>query len=179
MAGSPRWQDEPSRHSTYRSQPCPIDFPCRTPAANIPSSLFRSSCNPPARVGFQDGPVPDHGETSYTGSGKLKGRKALVTGGDSGIGRATAIAFAREDADVAIAYLEAEAADAKEVLRLIEAEGRTALGCPATSPTRHGAETSSPRQSRSWAGSTSSSSMRGANRIAKTSPIGDSQPGQR
>ncbi|MDB5877154.1 MAG: NAD(P)-dependent oxidoreductase [Variovorax sp.] len=75
-------------------------------------------------------PVPDHGETSYTGSGKLKGRKALITGGDSGIGRAAAIAFAREGADVAISYLPSEKADAQEVIRLIEAEGRTAVDLP-------------------------------------------------
>lgn len=75
-------------------------------------------------------PVPDHGETSYQGSGKLKGRKALITGGDSGIGRAAAIAFAREGADVAISYLSAEKADAQDVIRLIEAEGRTAVDLP-------------------------------------------------
>lgn len=75
-------------------------------------------------------PVPDHGETSYKGSGKLAGRKALITGGDSGIGRASAIAFAREGADVAISYLPAERADARDVLDLIEAEGRVAVDLP-------------------------------------------------
>lgn len=72
-------------------------------------------------------PVPDHGEESYHGSGRLKGRKALVTGGDSGIGRAASIAFAREGADVAISYLPEEEADAKQVIGLIEAEGRKAV----------------------------------------------------
>nr|WP_314257109.1 SDR family oxidoreductase [uncultured Devosia sp.] len=75
-------------------------------------------------------PKPDHGEESYQGSGKLKGRKALITGGDSGIGRAAAIAYAREGADVAIGYLPSEEADAKEVIALIEAEGRKALALP-------------------------------------------------
>ena len=75
-------------------------------------------------------PKPDHGEESYRGSGRLTGRKALVTGGDSGIGRAAAIAFAREGADVAIVHLPDEAADAQEVVALIEAEGRTALAIP-------------------------------------------------
>ncbi|WP_062227915.1 SDR family oxidoreductase [Aureimonas frigidaquae] len=75
-------------------------------------------------------PTPDHGEVSYTGSGRLAGRKALITGGDSGIGRAAAIAYAREGADVAIAYLPSEEADAQEVIGLIEAEGRTALALP-------------------------------------------------
>lgn len=75
-------------------------------------------------------PVPDHGETSYVGSGKLKGRKALITGGDSGIGRAAAIAYAREGADVAISYLASEKADAQDVLALIKAEGRTAVALP-------------------------------------------------
>jgi NAD(P)-dependent dehydrogenase (short-subunit alcohol dehydrogenase family) len=75
-------------------------------------------------------PLADHGETSYRGSGRLAGRRALVTGGDSGIGRAAAIAFAREGADVAINYLPSEEADAKEVIALIEAEGRKAFAIP-------------------------------------------------
>jgi NAD(P)-dependent dehydrogenase (short-subunit alcohol dehydrogenase family) len=75
-------------------------------------------------------PAPDHGEETYRGSGKLEGRKALVTGGDSGIGRAAAIAFAREGADVAISYLPEEEADATQVILLIEAEGRKAVALP-------------------------------------------------
>lgn len=75
-------------------------------------------------------PRPDHGEESYRGSGKLVGRKALITGADSGIGRAAAIAFAREGADVAIGYLPSEESDAREVIALIEAEGRKAIALP-------------------------------------------------
>jgi len=75
-------------------------------------------------------PVPDHGETSYRGTGRLTGRKALITGGDSGIGRAVAIAYAREGADVAIGYLPDEESDAAEVIQLIEAEGRKAVAIP-------------------------------------------------
>ena len=75
-------------------------------------------------------PKPDHGETSYRGHGRLAGRKALVTGADSGIGRAAAIAFAREGADVALSYVESEMADAKAVAELIEADGRKALLLP-------------------------------------------------
>lgn len=75
-------------------------------------------------------PKADHGETSYTGSGRLPNRKALVTGGDSGIGRAVAIAFAREGADVVINYLPQEEVDAKEVIALIEKEGRKAIALP-------------------------------------------------
>ena len=62
-------------------------------------------------------PKPDHGETSYKGSGRLAGRKALITGGDSGMGRAAAIAYAHEGADVAINYLPAEESDAREVIQ--------------------------------------------------------------
>jgi len=75
-------------------------------------------------------PVPDCGEKSYVGSGRLKDRKALVTGGDSGIGRAAAIAYAREGADVAINYLPAEEEDAQDVKALIEAAGRKAVLIP-------------------------------------------------
>src|SRR5258707_10527033 len=75
-------------------------------------------------------PRPDHGETSYKGSGRLKGRKALITGGDSGMGRAAAIAYAREGADVAINYFPTEEPDAQEVIALIKAEGRIGLAIP-------------------------------------------------
>src|SRR5580698_3506528 len=71
-------------------------------------------------------PRPDHGETSYKGSGRLKGMKAVITGGDSGIGRAVAIAYAREGADILISYLS-ENDDANEVKDLILKEGRKAV----------------------------------------------------
>ena len=75
-------------------------------------------------------PQPDHGEDSYKGTGRLKGRKALITGGDSGMGRAAAIAYAREGADVAINYLPEEEKDAVEVISLIKAAGRKAVAIP-------------------------------------------------
>lgn len=75
-------------------------------------------------------PTPDHGEYSYTGSGKLENLKALITGADSGIGRAVAIAFAREGADVAISYLPAEQADAEETAQWVREAGRTAVLLP-------------------------------------------------
>jgi NAD(P)-dependent dehydrogenase (short-subunit alcohol dehydrogenase family) len=75
-------------------------------------------------------PPPDHGETSYKGSGRLLGRKALITGGDSGMGRAAAIAYAREGADVAINYFPAEEEDARQVIDWIERAGRKGIAIP-------------------------------------------------
>ncbi|RXR24870.1 SDR family oxidoreductase [Oerskovia turbata] len=75
-------------------------------------------------------PLPDHGESSYRGSGRLTGLRTLITGGDSGIGRAVAIAFAREGADVAIGYLPEEQVDAEETARWVREAGRTAVLLP-------------------------------------------------
>jgi len=83
-----------------------------------------------AWTGQQNAPRPDHGETSYKGSGRLTGRKALITGGDSGMGRAAAIAYAREGADVAISYYPSEEPDAREVIEPIKAEGRKGVALP-------------------------------------------------
>jgi hypothetical protein len=75
-------------------------------------------------------PQPDYGEASYKGSGKLDGKKAVITGGDSGIGRAVALAYAREGADVLISYLPEEEDDAQETRRLVESAGRQAVLVP-------------------------------------------------
>lgn len=75
-------------------------------------------------------PTPDHGETSYKGSGRLAGRRALITGADSGIGRAAAIAYAREGADIALSYLPEEERDAQAVVALIRDAGRRAIALP-------------------------------------------------
>ena len=93
---------------------------------DYPKPPFPSQRQPmPGSTAKMD-PRPDHGETSYKGSGRLRGQRAIITGGDSGIGRAVAIAFAREGADILIAYLN-EAEDARDVAALIEKEGRKAV----------------------------------------------------
>jgi NAD(P)-dependent dehydrogenase (short-subunit alcohol dehydrogenase family) len=100
------------------------------PKNKYPKPPFKSQSQPWPGLASKMDPVPDHGEKSYKGTGRLTGRKALITGGDSGMGRAAAIAYAREGADVAINYLPAEEADASEVMALIKAAGRKAVAIP-------------------------------------------------
>jgi NAD(P)-dependent dehydrogenase (short-subunit alcohol dehydrogenase family) len=100
------------------------------PAEKYPKPPFKRQSQPWPGLASKMDPRPDHGENSYRGSGRLLGRKALITGGDSGMGRAAAIAFAREGADVAISYFPTEEPDAQEVIALIKAEGRTGLALP-------------------------------------------------
>jgi NAD(P)-dependent dehydrogenase (short-subunit alcohol dehydrogenase family) len=105
-------------------------YTLQDPTKQYPKPRFKHQPQSVPGLDSKMTPKADHGETSYRGNGRLPNRKALVTGGDSGIGRATAIAFAREGADVAINYLPSEEADAKEVIALIEAEGRKAFAFP-------------------------------------------------
>ena len=102
----------------------------RNPLTRYPSDDFpRQEQEQPGLTSATE-PTPDHGEKSYIGTGKLSGMRALITGGDSGIGRAVAIAYAREGADVAISYLPEEEADAADTAQWIEQAGRTALRLP-------------------------------------------------
>jgi NAD(P)-dependent dehydrogenase (short-subunit alcohol dehydrogenase family) len=104
--------------------------PLQDPLTKYPRPPFKTPLQQPPGLACKMVPRPDHGEQSYKGSGKLVGRKALITGGDSGIGRAAAIAFAREGADVAFNYLPVEEPDAKEVVQLIRDAGRKAVPLP-------------------------------------------------
>ncbi len=100
------------------------------PRTKYPQPPFQVQSQPWPGLASKMNPRPDHGETSYKGSGRLTGRKALITGGDSGMGRAAAIAFAREGADVCINYYPTEEPDAQEVVELIRAAGRKAVAIP-------------------------------------------------
>jgi NAD(P)-dependent dehydrogenase (short-subunit alcohol dehydrogenase family) len=102
-------QDPRTRHESPGSGKQPVEYPGRTGDMDV---------------------HPDHGEKTYRGLGRLEGRKTVITGGDSGIGRAVALAFAREGADVLISYLPAEEDDARETVRLVEDAGRVALTAP-------------------------------------------------
>lgn len=103
-------------------------FTMQDPRDQYPKPEFPGQKQPEPGLGREMTPKPDHGEQTYRGCGRLKGRKAVVTGGDSGIGKAVAIAFAREGADVAIAYLPEEEPDALETLNEIKKSGRKGVG---------------------------------------------------
>jgi NAD(P)-dependent dehydrogenase (short-subunit alcohol dehydrogenase family) len=102
----------------------------QNPNTKYPKPPFKGQSQPWPGLASKMDPPPDHGEKSYKGSGRLLGRKALITGGDSGMGRAAAIAYAREGADVAISYYPTEQPDADEVIALIKEAGRKAVALP-------------------------------------------------
>jgi NAD(P)-dependent dehydrogenase (short-subunit alcohol dehydrogenase family) len=108
----------------------PATAPMADPKTKYPSEPFAEQRQKWPALQREMHPVPDCGERSYVGSGKLKGRKALVTGGDSGIGRGAVIAFAREGAAVAINYYPTEEPDAQDVKKLLEAEGAKVVLLP-------------------------------------------------
>jgi hypothetical protein len=111
-------------------QESPLPGKLQDPTSKYPKPPFNGQLQPWPGLASKMNPRPDHGEESYKGSGRLLGRKALITGGDSGMGRAAAIAYAREGADVAINYFPTEESDAQEVIALIKAEGRKAIALP-------------------------------------------------
>jgi NAD(P)-dependent dehydrogenase (short-subunit alcohol dehydrogenase family) len=102
----------------------------QNPISKYPKPPFKTQTQPWPGLARDMQPKPDHGEKSYVGSGRLTGRKALITGGDSGMGRAAAIAYAREGADVAINYFPSEEPDAREVISLMREAGRNAVALP-------------------------------------------------
>ena len=108
----------------------PNQYAMQNPLTQYPQPPFPSQSQSAPGLDAKMDPKPDHGEQTYCGAGRLAGRKALITGADSGIGRAVAIAYAREGADIVLNYLPEEEVDAQEVITLIEAEGRRAIALP-------------------------------------------------
>jgi NAD(P)-dependent dehydrogenase (short-subunit alcohol dehydrogenase family) len=108
----------------------PDQYVMQNPITQFPPIEIPKQHQPGPGLASKMRPTPDHGEETYRGTGRLVGRKALVTGADSGIGRAVAIAFAREGADVVLSYLPAEESDAREVVGYIEEAGRKAIAVP-------------------------------------------------
>jgi hypothetical protein len=100
------------------------------PSKQYPQPQFDEQQQAGPRPRAAHGPKPDHGESTYRGTGRLTGRRAVITGGDSGIGRAGPIAFAREGADLVLSYLPEEQADAEEVVKFVEETGRTCVTVP-------------------------------------------------
>lgn len=106
-------------------------YSMQDPKKQFPGPKFPGQSQPAPGLAKDMEPIPDQGEDTYKGFGRLKGRKAIVTGGDSGIGAAAAIAFAREGADVLIAFLPEEEPDAENVKKQIDAAGRKCVCFPA------------------------------------------------
>jgi NAD(P)-dependent dehydrogenase (short-subunit alcohol dehydrogenase family) len=115
-----KWMDK--EQVSFRALENPLD--------KYPKPPFKKQSQPWPGLASRMEPPPDHGESSYRGSGRLTARKALITGGDSGMGRAAAIAFAREGADVAINYFPSEEEDARQVIDLIRKAGRNGVAIP-------------------------------------------------
>ena len=135
--GPPERPDARDHALTTRIRAAPMtikssknQYEMQDPTKQYPGPEFAKQTQSVPGLAKDMDPKPDHGETSYQGLGRLKGRKALITGADSGIGRAAAIAIAREGADVAINYLPSEEADAREVVSLIETAGRRVAAIP-------------------------------------------------
>jgi NAD(P)-dependent dehydrogenase (short-subunit alcohol dehydrogenase family) len=105
-------------------------YTMQDPTTQYPQPPFDKQKQPAPGLSSEMTPKPDHGEKTYRGSGRLAGRRAIITGADSGIGRAVAIAYAREGADVVLSYLPSEETDAQEVVRLVEEAGRKAIAFP-------------------------------------------------
>ncbi len=133
VAASPAFAQNANPASGAMSSNMPpgsVEAVLQNPVDKYPHPPFPKQSQPWPGLQTRMDPRPDRGETSYRGAGRLAGRKALITGGDSGMGRAAAIAYAREGADVAINHLPQEEPDAREVIALIKECGRTGLSVP-------------------------------------------------